>query len=51
LGAKFAMGTNNGGRDDLGYLDYALRVQKEAGLSWRDFYVPGWQPSRAAHRP
>jgi hypothetical protein len=51
MGAKFAMGTNNGGRDDLGYLDYALRVQKEAGLSWRDFYVPGWQPSRAAHRP
>jgi hypothetical protein len=47
-GAKFALGTNNGGRDDLGYLAYALRVQRELGLSWQDFYVPGWQPSRAA---
>jgi hypothetical protein len=49
-GAKFALGTNNGGRDDLGYLDYALHVQREAGLTWQDFYVPGWQPSRAARQ-
>jgi hypothetical protein len=50
MGATFAMGTNNGGRDDLGYLEYSLRVQREAGLTWSDFYVPGWQPSRAARK-
>jgi histidinol phosphatase-like PHP family hydrolase len=47
-GAKFAFGTNNSGRRDLGFLEYCLDVQKECGLTSDDFYVPGWQPSRAA---
>jgi hypothetical protein len=49
-GAKFTFGTNNGGRDDLGYLGYALEVQKECDLRTQDFFVPGWQPSRANRR-
>lgn len=50
-GATFALGTNNGGREDLGYLEYALEAQQELGLTWQDFYVPGWKPSRAVQRP
>jgi hypothetical protein len=40
-GVKFTFGTNNGGRDDLGRLDYSVQVAKEAGLNWDDFWVPG----------
>jgi hypothetical protein len=49
-GAKFTFGTNNGGRDDLGYLTYALEIQKACGLGSKDFFVPGWRPSRANAR-
>jgi hypothetical protein len=49
-GAKFTFGTNNGGRDDLGYLAYALEVQKTCALGTGDFFVPGWRPSRASQR-
>jgi hypothetical protein len=49
-GAKFTFGTNNGGRDDLGYLAYALEIRKACGLGSKDFFVPGWKPSRANAR-
>lgn len=40
-GVKFTFGTNNGGRDDLGRLDYSVQVAKDAGLKWQDFWMPG----------
>ena len=46
-GARFTFGTNNGDRNDLGYLGYALEVQKACDLGSQDFFVPGWRPSRA----
>jgi hypothetical protein len=50
-GAAFALGTNHGGREDFGYLEYALEAQQAVDLTWQDFDVPGWKPSRAVHRP
>ncbi|MCL4177879.1 MAG: DUF1080 domain-containing protein [Verrucomicrobia bacterium] len=50
-GARFTFGTNNGGRDDLGYLGYALEVQRACDLTTEDLFVPGWKPSRANRRP
>jgi hypothetical protein len=46
-GARFTFGTNNGSRDDLGFLAYPLEVQQACGLRTQDFFVPGWKPSRA----
>jgi len=40
-------GTNNGGRDDLGNLDHSVRMVRECGLQWSDFWMPGLQPSRS----
>jgi hypothetical protein len=45
-GAKFTFGTNNEGATDLGNWSYPLAVQKALGLSWKDMFVPGHQPSR-----
>jgi len=39
-GVKFTLGTNNGGSDDLGRLEYALEMIKEAGLSAEDMFLP-----------
>ena len=39
-GIKFTFGTNNGGRDDLGNLDYSVQLVRECGLKWDDFWVP-----------
>lgn len=39
-GAKFTFGTNNSGPDDLARLDYCVRIARECGLSWSDFWVP-----------
>lgn len=47
-GAKFTFGTNNGGRSDLGTLSYSVRTATACGLSWQDFWVPGWAPSRVS---
>lgn len=46
-GARFTFGTNNGGRHDLGTLDYCVRIVEECQLRWQDFWMPGLQPSRA----
>jgi histidinol phosphatase-like PHP family hydrolase len=46
-GAKFTLGTNNTGAADLGDWSYPLAVQKALGLTWKDMFVPGHQPSRA----
>lgn len=45
--AKFTFGTNNGGATDLGDWSYPLEMQKKLGLTWKDMFVPGHQPSRA----
>lgn len=39
-GVKFTFGTNNGGSDDLGRLEYCLRVIEEAGLTPDDIFLP-----------
>ena len=46
-GAKFTFGTNNGGANDLGDWSYPLEMQRNLGLTWKDMFVPGHQPSRA----
>jgi hypothetical protein len=38
-GAKFAFGTNNGGRE-LGHLEYSLDMAKQCGLTKDDMFVP-----------
>ena len=40
-GVKFTFGTNNGGKDDLGNLDYCLEMIKECGLTLKDMWIPG----------
>ncbi len=39
-GVKFTFGTNNGGSDDLGRLEYCLDMVKECGLTTEDFWIP-----------
>ena len=46
-GLKFTLGTNNTGRDDLGRLEYALRMVQECGLTWKDM----WMPKRDGPKP
>ena len=38
-GVQFTIGTNNAGRD-LGRIEYALRMVKECGLTWKDMWMP-----------
>ncbi|MCP5520612.1 MAG: beta-propeller fold lactonase family protein [Verrucomicrobiales bacterium] len=40
-GVKFTFGTNNGGKDDLGHLEYGLEAIRECGLTSADLFVPG----------
>jgi len=40
-GVKFTFGTNNGGRDDLGRMDYGIQIVEECGLTSQDMWVPG----------
>jgi hypothetical protein len=40
-GVKFTFGTNNGGPDDLGRMDYAIQMIGELGLSSDDMWMPG----------
>jgi hypothetical protein len=46
-GAKFTIGTNNGGADDLGDWSYPLEMQAALELTWEDMFVPGHAPSKA----
>jgi hypothetical protein len=38
-GVKFSFGTNNSDKD-LGRIEYGVRMVKECGLRWQDFFVP-----------
>ena len=40
-GVKFTFGTNNGGADDLGRMDYAIAMICECGLTPGDMWIPG----------
>lgn len=49
-GCKFTFGTNNAGAGDLGRCEYGIRMIRECGLKWDDFWAPGaWWP-RAIER-
>ncbi len=39
-GIKFTFGTNNGGPNDLGNLEYCLQMIKECGLEGTDIWLP-----------
>jgi hypothetical protein len=39
-GVKFTLGTNNAGKDDLGRLEYSLKMLNEAGITGRDMFFP-----------
>ena len=40
-GVKFTFGTNNGGPNDLGRLEYCIDMVKECGLTTNDMWIPG----------
>ena len=39
-GVKFTFGTNNGGADDLGRLEYCIAMVEECGLTPADMWIP-----------
>ena len=39
-GVKFTFGTNNGGANDLGRMDYAIEMISECGLTPADMWMP-----------
>jgi len=39
-GVKFTFGTNNAGADDLGLMEYAIRMKEECGITAQDMYKP-----------
>jgi hypothetical protein len=39
-GVKFTFGTNNGGANDLGRMDYAIEMASELGLEPADMWIP-----------
>jgi len=39
-GVKFTLGTNNGGANDLGRMDYAIEMIHECGLTPQDMWIP-----------
>lgn len=46
-GAKFTIGTNNTSAADFGDWSYPMAMQQKVGLTWKDMWLPGHQPSRA----
>ena len=40
-GVKFTFGTNNGGADDLGRMEYGIDMVYECGLTPQDMWFPG----------
>jgi hypothetical protein len=49
-GAKFTLGTNNGSAAELGRCEYGVRMIRECGLQWQDFFVPKPDGEKAAQR-
>jgi histidinol phosphatase-like PHP family hydrolase len=41
-GVKFTFGTNNGGANDLGRMDYAIEMVEACGLEPSDMWIPGF---------
>jgi len=41
-GVKFTFGTNNGGADDLGRMEYAIEMIEACGLEASDMWIPGF---------
>jgi len=41
-GVKFTLGTNNGGANDLGRMEYGIRMIQECGLTSTDMWYPGY---------
>jgi histidinol phosphatase-like PHP family hydrolase len=39
-GVRFTFGTNNGGANDLGRMDYAIEMIQECGLTPQDMWIP-----------
>jgi len=39
-GVKFTFGTNNGGKDDLGRMEYAIEMIEECSLTGNDIWMP-----------
>jgi hypothetical protein len=39
---KFTLGTNNGGANDLGRMEYGIRMIQECGLTSTDMWFPGY---------
>jgi hypothetical protein len=40
-GVKFTLGTNNGGANDLGRMEYGIQMILECGLTSQDMWYPG----------
>jgi histidinol phosphatase-like PHP family hydrolase len=40
-GVKFTFGTNNGGANDVGRMDYSIKMISECGLTPQDMWMPG----------
>jgi hypothetical protein len=49
-GVKFACGTNNGGVEDLGRMQYCIEMIRECGLTWSDMWVPPADGQKAIQR-
>ncbi|MEO7597760.1 MAG: family 16 glycoside hydrolase [Opitutus sp.] len=46
-GAKFAIGSDNTSAADFSDWAYPLEVQRKVGITWKDMWVPGHEPSRS----
>ncbi len=46
-GAKFTIGSHQATAATWGDWSHALGMQREAGITWRDMYMPGHEPTRA----
>jgi Domain of Unknown Function (DUF1080) len=49
-GVKFACGTNNGGAQDLGRMEYCIQMIRECNLAWSDMWVPPADGQKAIQR-
>jgi histidinol phosphatase-like PHP family hydrolase len=48
-GVKFTFGSNNANRD-IGRLEYPIKLAKECGLRWQDFWIPKPDGEKAIQR-